>query len=419
MPSSHRIAAACSAAALALPAVLLPAAALADPTDPVVLADTSAYLLEQLDPDTALVENEEFGFTDHGLTADIVLALLSTGAASDQVATTTSALAEADQVEAYVTGETGTDRYAGSFAKLALTLQATGDDPSDVDGRDLLAELTALAAPADDPEAGRFRDESEFGDFSSVTSQSLALLTLTVAGQDLPDGAVDFLLADQCDTGGFTNPFGDAPDCDGEPDATGFAVQALVAVGEDDAAADAAAWLQDTQLDDGSWETTDEEGDTVANANSTALASQALTAVGADTDGARAFLVGLQDDDGCGLRYAADDEAAGERATAQAVPALAEATFLALATGDHDPVGVDAVCGEEATDAETTDEAADTEDGEAAAEDDEVAADDDGEVAAEPGRAALPIALIALLVVLATLGIWLATRRSGGEEAGG
>jgi hypothetical protein len=165
LPSSHRSAVATVAAALLLPAALLPAAALADTTDPVVLADTSAYLVEQLDPDTALVENEEFGFTDHGLTADIVLALRSTGAATDHVATTLAARPAADQVEAYVTGGTGTDRYAGSFAKLALTLQAAGADPTDVDGRDLLPELTELAAPADDPEAGRVRDDSDFGAF--------------------------------------------------------------------------------------------------------------------------------------------------------------------------------------------------------------------------------------------------------------
>jgi hypothetical protein len=332
-PPSRRL----GGAVLAVPLLLAaPTAAAAAPTDPDVLAGASGYLVDQLDPDTQLVENEEFGFTDQGLTADVVLALTATGGDPDQVAATVAALTTAEQVDTYVSGGSATERYAGSFAKLALTVQATGGDPTDVAGRDLLAELAELTQAADADQPGRISDVSEFGDFSSVITQSLAILAFSAAEQDLPERSLDFLLDDQCETGGFTNEFGDAPGCVGDPDATGFAVQALLAAGANEADA-ALAWLESIRTEEGAWVSDDLSGDPVANANSTGLASQAFTAAGSDTEASRAFLVSLQDDQTCGFRYQASDPDADARATVQAVPALTEAPFLALADGSFTP----------------------------------------------------------------------------------
>ena len=142
-----------------------------------------------------------------------------------------------------------------------------------------------------------------------------------------------YLLGQQCGNGGFPEKFG-AATCRASVDATGFAVQALAAVG--------GRRPRPRQLDGGRWlkRTSTPTARSPATGRATptapALAAQALTAVGRDKAAAKArgFLRGLQV--GCGgkaanrglVRYAART-ATGDpvRATSQAVPALAQATL--------------------------------------------------------------------------------------------
>lgn len=279
-------------------------------------------------------------FPDYGLTADVVLALDSAKVGKVAARRATGALKRS--VLAYTGGGDQTEFYAGSFAKLLLVAAAQGTDPTAFGSgprKNLVAGLRGLEcgtrARTDcaATDAGRFADRSQFGDFSNVLGQSLAVIGLERATRSgASKASVDFLLGQQCPAGGFPETV-DATPCSASVDATGLAVQALVTVGTPrarTAAADAARWLRRHQHGDGSF-----TGNGVRNANSTALAAQALTAVGRATAAAsaRGFLRSLQV--GCTgkavnrgkVRYARTTKGDDVRATAQAVPALSRATL--------------------------------------------------------------------------------------------
>ena len=204
----------------------------------------------------------------------------------------------------------------------------------------LLAILLALslAGPAlaatpetrDDFELGRFRDVSDFGDFSTPLNQSLAILALARAdGTGPSEAAVHLLLAQQCDDGGFPSSFkapstAGAPACSSSVDTTAFAIQALNAVGETAAVEAAVTWLVGAQEESGVFGSPDG-----LNANSTGVAAVALdigadlgvTGAAAARDDARDWIIGVQE--GCD----APDDRAG------VVPFNADTDgFLALAT---------------------------------------------------------------------------------------
>jgi LPXTG-motif cell wall-anchored protein len=300
-------------------------AALAAPTttdDPVAAA--AGWLASQL------VEGERvettFGddtYPDQGLTADTVFALAGAGVAADAITAATDWLET--QLDAY-TG-TGEEVYAGATAKLALVAVTTGRPATSFGGQDLVARLEGR------DDGGRYRDASEWGDFSNTITQSLGVLALhRVDGAAPSDAAVGYLAAQACDDGGFPEALEvDAAACTSNVDATGFAVQALLPFASTDpAAADAAGaavtWLLGQQGDDGSFG----GPDSPANANSTGLAAAALAAAGEDAavTAARGFLVGLQE--GCGdaepgsIPFDASDPGDVTRATAQAVLGLVD-----------------------------------------------------------------------------------------------
>ena len=199
-----------------------------------------------------------------------------------------------------------------------------------------LTGVAAAAAPdhRDDYALGRFSDVSAWGDFSSPLTQALAVLALHRAdGTDPSSAAVDLLLAQQCDDGGFPQMFrapstGDPASCSSSVDSTAFVVQALDAVGEDEAVQAAAAWLLDVQEDDGSF-----GGQDGLNTNSTGLAALALD-LGDETaaaDRARAWVIALQDDCGAetpgAIPFNAEERGSVELATSQAVLGLASGSL--------------------------------------------------------------------------------------------
>jgi hypothetical protein len=323
---------------LLAPALVLtaPNAATAAPTRDRAEAG-AGWLGRALDKDDHVVTGQ-FG-PSYGQTADVVLALAAAGVGRGKAAKATRAL------KSHVVDYTGAgdpdEYYAGSFAKLLVVAAARDTDPRSF-GRslrnDLVAELRGLECRPATPgcargDRGRFSDISQFGDFSSVISQSLAVLGLSRTTPRGPSRAsVSYLLDQQCRNGAFPQDLGAG--CSGSVDATGFAVQALAAVdtrAARAAARDAGRWLARVQKRNGSF-----ASDGVRNANSTALAAQALDVL--DRSGRRAkavrFLRSLQS--GCGarpavrgsLRFSRAD--AGDRvlATAQAVPALAGVTLV-------------------------------------------------------------------------------------------
>ncbi len=119
--------------------------------------------------------------------------------------------------------------------------------------------------------------------YDGVWRQSLALLALDAVEEKPGAGAVRWLVGQQCASGAFAAYRADATaKCDTktavDTNSTAAAVQALAAVGGQDAEAGRAVrWLKDNQNKDGGW------GYTVggpSDANSTSVVIGALTAVG-------------------------------------------------------------------------------------------------------------------------------------------
>lgn len=332
--------------ALLVPATVVAAEPATTPTDDPTEA-AAGWLATQL------VEGERMEttfdgetFPDYGLTADVVVALAGAEVAAGHIE------AAIDWLEGNAESYTapGDDVYAGPTAKLILVLLSDGRDTI-VDDRDLVAQLEDR-----EQDNGRYSDESAFGDFSNTISQSLAVLALEQAEGTSPSPEAVSYLADQaCADGGFPQELqdGDVPDntqeatdvegsveddeCTSQVDATGFAVEALAAVGETGAVDDASQWLTDVQQEDGGFVGT--EG--TANANSTGLAALALHVAGLpdEATAAREFILGLQDDcDGAepgSIRYddADTEQVDRSRATAQALPGLTGVGFEAAQTG--------------------------------------------------------------------------------------
>lgn len=282
----------------------------------------------------------EFGgdiFPDQGLTADAVLAFDAADVAQKFAKQATDWLASDDILTGYV-GDGTNESYAGAHAKLALVAIAQGLDPQAFGGVNLIEDLQNLQAPS-----GRYSDRSQYGDNSNAIGQSLAVIALVRADEDADLGA-EYLAGSQCDDGGFQPEF-EKPTCASEADATGFAVQALLAAGLDEEAADALDYLETVQHDDGGFGVKPTEP---TNANSTALAAQALRAGGRDdaADAAVTYLKSLQ----IGCAGPADrhgaiaydthgfESSTAIRATAQAAPALSGIGLLVVDnTGDSRP----------------------------------------------------------------------------------
>ncbi|ARQ71579.1 prenyltransferase/squalene oxidase repeat-containing protein [Streptomyces marincola] len=279
---------------------------------------------------------------DHGLTADIVLGLASTGTAGEVSERATDWLAE--EAAAYITGGNEGAVFAGGVAKLALVASVQHRDPADFGGEDLTATLLDRLQ-----DTGRFSDAGRAGDMSNQFTQTLAVLALDRTG-DVPDSAVAFLASTRCADGGYPLSLRRNPDrCTSDTDSTGMAVQALLAVGRTADAEPGLDWLEGQQRDNGGF---GYNAQSDPNSNSTALAVQALAAGGRQQAAAEGVDWLLTMQVGCDAP-AADRGAVGYmepvadgmalRATAQVIPALA-----GVALGDLD--GADAEPGTVATD---------------------------------------------------------------------
>lgn len=227
-------------------------------------------------------------YVDYGLNLDLQFALRELGSddAADEVYD-----AVVSDTAAY-TDQYGT-RYAGNVGKLAAYVGLNGDDPSAIDGRDLIADLKGLMA-TDGPETGRFLDSPD-GPYQSANTvgQSWGVRALAGEGDPAASTAAQFLLAQQCDDGGF-RLYQNVTECESGVDATAFAVQALQSLGDpsfDDEITDAVDWLVDQQAADGSFS---DAG--AANTNSTGLVARVFSSVDLDDEAQAAadWVVGRQ-----------------------------------------------------------------------------------------------------------------------------
>jgi hypothetical protein len=231
---------------------------------------------------------------------------------------------------------TGSTSDVGPLGKLLLVLGIYGYDPATfVTGRDIEAELRAAIA-----------GDGQIGDAGPFI-QALAILGLERTSGGAPDVTGAWLAATGCVDGSFTF---DGTGCGGsevDADSTAMAVQALLATGQDAAAAEAVSALRAAQDPSGGFVAFG-----AANANTTALASQALVVAGDTVDAGRAsdFLRELQfpaaaaPEDAGGFRYVASDIAANTFATVAAptglgAPGLATLTAPELPTFGDVPTG--------------------------------------------------------------------------------
>jgi LPXTG-motif cell wall-anchored protein len=339
---TRRVLAAASAALLALLtvfAVVASPAQAAPPTTDDPAAAAAGWLARQfVDGDHLVVVSNGQTFTDAGLTLDAVLGFAAAGVAGDTAEAAMAWVGEPANLETYV-GNGTTDSFAGALAKLSLTAQVQGLEPTAFGpGRvDLLTRLRARLTAS-----GRFTDKSSFGDFSNGFSQSYGVLALARAGS-VPPSAVTFLAGSACPDGGFPLHFDQAP-CQSDPDTTALAVQALTAGGDGAAAAAGIRWLVGDQRPDGSFG--GGGSSTGPNTNSTGLAGQALRAAGSSAAAGRAAAYIRRLQAGCTAPVAARGgialdgtgflAATATRATPQALLGLSGPGLLTLdGTGDE------------------------------------------------------------------------------------
>lgn len=273
-------------------AVLPTSPAYAAEPDTAPVAGGAAWMESQLED--GLLVNDQFDFTDYGLTIDFALALNEVGR---EATVDTISAAIADNVASYTTGvDFGSDDiYAGAVGKAAVLATIAGDDPAAYGGVDLIERLESLTSETA-PIAGRIEDVTTFPDSANVIGQGFAVRALTVTGSSEARAATDFLLDQQCSDGYFRVFFesdkaapeqgcvdGDEAGSGADVDATALTLVNLIESGGADPDVTAAidsgiAWLLDQQRADGAFGGSGAE--TAANSNSTGMAGWALAAAG-------------------------------------------------------------------------------------------------------------------------------------------
>ena len=206
---------------------------------------------------------------------------------------------------------------AAGLSRVVIAATALGQDPHNFGGMDPAAALLATQDAT----------TAQFGD--SLYAHAYALLALHNAGADIPQNAVDLLLAQQMDAGSWAM-MGGSEENSADTNTTALAVQALVAAGEKSAARAALPYFHAMQNEDGGfpWQKPSDYG-TDTDANSTAVVLQALYALGESLDdwspeGSSPLdaLLALWDEDSGGYNWQAAMPGANVLATAQAVQAV-------------------------------------------------------------------------------------------------
>jgi hypothetical protein len=266
-------------------------------------------------------QQEDGGFSngfapesDIGTTADAVLALVFSG--EDPTMVKTNDRSPIDFLEERL--QAGDVQGAGVAAKVVIALNAVEIDPRSYGG----VNLVKVALDDFDASVGLFG----MGPFDS----GLAIAALAAVGEELPEGAVDGLLATRLKDGSFAFSY-DESLVTGDSNTTAVVVQALIAAGAEDKVNPSLDYFRATQNEDGGWtyQKPSEFGEET-DANSTALVIQVLDAAGEDLEDWNdplATLASLQLENGAfGFSASFPDE--NILATIQAIPALAGGTYV-------------------------------------------------------------------------------------------
>ncbi len=209
-----------------------------------------------------------------------------------------------------------------SAGKLALAVAAAGMDPRSFAGQNLVVAMSRVYSPT----------TGAFG--SSNWDQAFSMLGWRAAGESVPITATRLLAQRANADGGW----GWTASSESDVDSTALAVQALLGGGEPVTATaiiSGLAYIRAAQNPDGGFPyTPTSTSDTSSNANSTAFAVQAILAAGQDPLSAAwaisattpiSFLMGQQQPDG---GFAFSTPPANDFATRQVVPALLGKTLL-------------------------------------------------------------------------------------------
>ena len=206
----------------------------------------------------------------------------------------------------------GDGRFVGDILRTVLALRASGADPRDAGGRDLIAELLARQKPS-----------GTLGGYTSFTSYLVLALTASGEQRGLREAA-GWVAGQANRDGGFTVFRRGGPS---NADDTGYAIEALVAAGRRDTRTvrRAGAYLKRIQRADGGYALT---RGAPTNAQSTAFAVLGLVAAGVNPAKVRRdgrspleYLRALQDADGS-FRYSKTGRQTPVWVTAQVVLAL-------------------------------------------------------------------------------------------------
>ncbi|MFD3523600.1 prenyltransferase/squalene oxidase repeat-containing protein [Streptomyces sp. NPDC058653] len=279
------------------------------------------------------------GFADFGLTIDAAYALAATGNDNDALRGIVDFLdtegedgSEPGRTVGDWTGVGTSHAGGGSIGKLAVLAQATGRDPRDFAGADLIAALdeAVCEAPSGAPDRScPARGAYRYG--PSVFSQSLAVIAQLRAGEaGSAAGPVAYLKSLQHPSGAWPSLIPSTGDS--EVDSTAIAAMALD-LAEDTTSAQAVdkalAWIAAKQLPDGGF-----PGAAGNSVNSAGLAIQGLSLdagkYATEIKKARKFLAKQQNKDG-GFDVAADGQPGSDvRASTQALGGAVGTSFGTL-----------------------------------------------------------------------------------------
>ncbi|MFE3148849.1 prenyltransferase/squalene oxidase repeat-containing protein [Streptomyces sp. NPDC059218] len=272
------------------------------PTTPpgsVDMAAATRWLTGQLTDEERVVDKDATT-ANHLLTTEVVYALAAADPKSPTARKAAAFLAAPAQTDAYAypAGKDGIPD-ASAAARLALVAEATGKDPRDFGGHDLLGDLVKYVCPRDIGDGGTIPGCLTKGDFRSTgqaDAQAMAVIALLNGGLTPPADAVTRLTGLQCEDGGFTGILVRAGEwCDSDASSTGLITLALKrAGGHDPAVEKARAYLKKSQLPTGAWPSASYL--TTGSAGPTGWAAQALRALGdtARADAGVSWLSGQQ-----------------------------------------------------------------------------------------------------------------------------
>ncbi|QES46961.1 peptidase [Streptomyces venezuelae] len=278
---------------------------------------------------------------NHFLTTEVVFALAASDRESPVARKAADFLATPAQTDAYAypAGKDGIPD-ATAAARLALVAEATGKDPRAFGGHDLLGDLVTYVCPRDIGDGETVEGCLTKGDFRTTgqsDAQAMAVIALLNGGVTPPADAVNRLTGLQCEDGGFTGILIRSGGwCDSDAAATGLITLALKRAGGHDAAVERArAYLKKSQLASGAWPSASYM--TTGSPSSTGWAVQALRALG-DTGHADAGISWLskhQFPQG-GFGFEEDDTEGRVFATTTVAVAGAKSDLVAL-TGKVEP----------------------------------------------------------------------------------